>query len=153
MASRHLVNQAVGDPSRLRSPKNQRQQLLSSLDKLTAEYPPQAEYAAHELRGLYSGPTSVAYLFLLLEYDHHDIVIDGVKPLAWAEDYLHGVRERPGATADHNGIINEDLAYYAVKAAVDKDVKSVEQLVKSVRKVTLGPEKGSDEWLYGRAGT
>ena len=151
MSSRHLLNEAAGDPSKLRSPQDPYQQLISSLTFLTQEYPP-GSHRNHDCRGLYSGPTSIAYLFLLISRDLPDIAISGQKPLEWAKEYLSEPRDCQRATADKSGVINEHLAFLAVRGAVTKDTKHVEQLVALVRSVTLTSEGGSNEWLYGRAG-
>lgn len=82
------------------------------------------------------------------------IRIAGRSPSVWSTAYLSGQRvSGMSLTADHTGIISEELAYAAVLAAVDQDLKLIEQLVKDVRNAALANERGgSDEWLYGRLG-
>jgi len=79
-------------------------------------------------------------------------MVAGQKPLQWALEYLQGGREGHAATAGKSGVVNEQLAFYAVRAAVTQDIQDVEKLVKHVSNATLTLERGSDEWLYGRAG-
>ena len=152
MASRYLINPAVDNPSELLAPADSRHELLQSLTSITKSYPPQPAYSSHECHGLYSGPTSIAYLFLHLSSTHPDLQVSGHKPLHWAEAYLAGKRSSGAVTADRNGIINEKLAFYAVRSALTQDIEDAEQLAEAVKKGALTAERGSDEFLYGRAG-
>ena len=120
------------------------QQLLWCLKNLTQNYSPKQSYNSHDCHGLYSGPTSIAYLFLHLSQTHPDIKVSGHSPIHWAEAYLAGKRPSQAVTADKNGVINEQLAYYAVRAALTQDLKDVEQLATRVRDQTLTLERGSD---------
>lgn len=151
MTSRYVSNNAANDHSKLLSPPDCHRQLLQSLAILTENFPPRT-YTARECRGLYSGPTSVAYLFFRISRRHPDLVISGRKPSQWALNYLQGGREGHFATAGKSGVINEQLAFYAVRAAVTQDLDDVGKLVKHVSNAALTSERGSDEWLYGRAG-
>lgn len=72
--------------------------------------------------------------------------------MQWASDYLQDGREGHFATAEKCGVVNEQLAFYAVRAAVTQDTKDVEKLVKHAGNAALTLERGSDEWLYGRGG-
>ncbi len=151
MSSRYVSNNAANDHSKLLSPPDFLRPLLQSLTTLTKNFTPRA-YTVRECRGLYSGPTSVAYLFFRISRGHPDLMISGKKPSQWALEYLQGGREGHGATAGKSGVINEQLAFYAVRAAVTQDLKDVEKLVKHVTNAALTLDRGSDEWLYGRAG-
>ena len=55
-------------------------------------------------------------------------------------------------TASKNGVISEELALYAVHAALTQDLEDVKLLASSIKGGVLTTEQGSDEWLYGRAG-
>ena len=55
-------------------------------------------------------------------------------------------------TASKNGVINEELAFYAIQAALTQDLHNVKLLASSIRDGVMTAEQGSDEWLYGRAG-
>ena len=153
MSSRHLINPAVNDPSKAQIPTDPGQQLLHALTSLTQSYPPQNIYSSHECRGLYSGPTSIAYLFLHLSRTHPQLQISGHGPLHWAKAYLAGKRSAALVTASRNGVINEELAFYAIRAALTQDLLDVKLLARSIIDGVLTVEQGSDEWLYGRAGS
>lgn len=153
MDSRYLLNEALDDPTKLQTPQNPLEHLVHSLKVLTKGFPPRKDtYTTNECHGLYSGPTSIAYLFLCISRTHPDLVISGRKPSQWASEYLQGSRDCHAASASKSGVINERLAYGAVRAAVTQDLKDVEKLAEDVNKAALTSERGSDEWLYGRAG-
>ena len=152
MSSRHLINPAVHDPSKEQIPAEPAQQLLQTLTSLTQFYPPQNAYSSHECHGLYSGPTSIAYLFLHLSRTHPQLKISGHGPLSWAKAYLAGERSAGSVTASKNGVINEELAFYAIHAALTQDLHDVKLLTRSIEDGVTTAEQGSDEWLYGRAG-
>ena len=152
MSSRHLIKPAVHDPSKAQIPTDPGQQLLQALTSLTQSYPPQNSYSSHECHGLYSGPTSIAYLFLHLSRTHPQLKISGHGPLHWAKAYLAGKRSAASATVSRNGVINEELAFYAIRAALTQDLDDVKLLARSIKDGVLTAEQGSDEWLYGRAG-
>ena len=152
MSSRHLLNPAVRDPSKVQVPGDPAQQLSHALTSLSQSYPPQNSYSSHECHGLYSGPTSIAYLFLHLSRTHPKLKVSGHGPMHWAKAYLAGKHSAGSVTASKNGVINEELAFYAVRAALTQDLQDVRSLVKSIKNGVLTAEQGSDEWLYGRAG-
>ena len=152
MSSRHLINPAFLDPSKVQILTDPAQQLSQTLTSLTHSYPPQNTYSSHECHGLYSGPTSIAYLFLHLSRTHPQLKISGHGPLSWAKAYLAGKRSAALVTASKNGVINEELAFYAIHAALTQDHQHVKMLVNSIRAGVLTADRGSDEWLYGRAG-
>ncbi|KAL8829170.1 MAG: hypothetical protein Q9191_002164 [Dirinaria sp. TL-2023a] len=83
---------------------------------------------------------------------HRELQVLSHNPLHWAKAYLAGERSGGAVTADRNGIINEQLAFYAVRSALTQDVKDVEKLAEAVKKGALTAERGSDEFLYGRVG-
>ena len=152
MSSRHLLNHAIHDPSKLQAPKDSAQQLSQTLTSIIHFYSPQKAYSSHDCLGLYSGPTSIAYLFLHLSRTHPQLKVSEYGLLDWAKAYLAGKRTTTPVTASKNGIINEELAFYAVHAALTQDLHDVRSLIKSVRNGVLTAEQGSDEWLYGRVG-
>ena len=152
MSSRHLINPAVHDPSKAHIHTDPGQQLFHALTSLTQSYPPQDIYSSHECHGLYSGPTSIAYLFLHLSRTHPQLKISGHSPLHWAKAYLAGKRSAALVTASKNGVINEELAFYAIRAALTQDLDDVKLLARSIEGGVMTAEQGSDEWLYGRAG-
>lgn len=152
MSSRHLLNPALHDPSKAQILADPAHQLSYALNSLTQYYPPQKAYSPHECHGLYSGPTSIAYLYLHLSRTHPHVEVCAHGPLHWAEAYLAGKRSAGSVTASKNGIINEELAFHAVRATLTQDLQDVKSLAKSVKDGVLTADQGSDEWLYGRAG-
>ena len=63
-------------------------ELLTSLTKLIDGYPPRKDYSANELQGLYSGPTSIALLFLHLALSQPKFSVRGKVAKQWCEEYL-----------------------------------------------------------------
>ena len=91
-------------------------QLINSLEKLVTGYPPKKSYDAWECHGLYSGPTSIALLFLHFSRSHPHLDIKGLSPQRWAYGYLSGQRTFSAVTAANCGVANEFLAFHAVHA-------------------------------------
>ncbi|KAI4116321.1 MAG: hypothetical protein LQ345_003238 [Seirophora villosa] len=147
MVQRYLPNDAQ---TLLKEPDPSRQ-LLLCLNSLVKNYPPMANYSRHEAHGLYSGPTSVAYLFLHLSRLQPHLIIAGHHANSWCRAYLSGERQVNGVTADNCGVINEVLASYAVNAALTGDETAIRELADHASTIAEQPQ-GSDEWLYGRAG-
>ena len=140
------------DSSQLLKAENHRQQLVSCLTNLVRKYPPKQEWARRELRGLYSGPTSIAYLFFHLSHRFPSLTIEDRDLKTWCSDYLMGEREVDADVgADECGIINEKAAHAAVTYALTEDTSKRYSLELYARKVAREPG-GSNEWLYGRAG-
>lgn len=147
MVHRYILN----TPSKLLVVENPQHELASSLDKLVRGYPPLGNYTVHELHGLYSGPTSIAYLFLCLSQIRPDMNVGGHHPIYWCRAYLSGNRPATLVSAEKCGIINEVLALAAVQAALTGEQHYIDVLVSHADAIA-GEPHGSDEWLYGRAG-
>ncbi|KAL9027733.1 MAG: hypothetical protein Q9196_003790 [Gyalolechia fulgens] len=147
MVQRYIPN----NPSKLLKPETPKHELVLSLEKVLQGYPPQNSYSRHELHGLYSGPTSIAYLFLHLGQSHPDLIIKGHHCKSWCKAYLSGDRHRTHVSADKCGIINEALAFPAVHAALTGKQRYIDVLESHAASMAQEPD-GSDEWLYGRAG-
>ncbi|EZG67890.1 lanthionine synthetase C-like protein [Gregarina niphandrodes] len=105
--------------------------------------------------GLYSGTTSVAYMFYSIynllgdEYE-----VEGLSLMDWSRKYLslsekHGENTSSLKESDC-GIGNERMAYNAVAYCLYGDVKYVQDLLECGRYVVKHSK--SNEWLYGRAG-
>ncbi|KAL8719852.1 MAG: hypothetical protein Q9225_003205 [Loekoesia sp. 1 TL-2023] len=147
MAQRYILN----NPSTLLKEENPRQQLVLSLEKLLKGFPPREDYSRHELHGLYSGPTSIACLFLNISQMCPDLVVNGHHLRTWFKAYLSAKRHAPHVSADDCGVINETLAFSAVHAALTGDQQDISVLESYASFIATKPD-GSDEWLYGRAG-
>ncbi|KIW27881.1 uncharacterized protein PV07_07579 [Cladophialophora immunda] len=129
-------------------------ELLASLTRINTYNPPvQTCSTGWTFHGLYSGPTSVAYLFFRLSRLYPDLSFKGQSLLDWAQAYLDlgQSRRRETVDADHCGIANEALAQLAVRAAMEQDPSLVQELC-AYEPVVNGAGTGSDEWLYGRSG-
>ncbi|KAL8770510.1 MAG: hypothetical protein Q9209_003766 [Squamulea sp. 1 TL-2023] len=151
MVERYIQN----DASKLLSEERPHEQLVQCLQKIIEAYPPRSNYSRHDLHGLYSGPTSIAYLFLHLARSHPALVVGGHHALSWCKAYMspstrsHG-RHEAEVTVDKCGVINEELAGCAVLAALTDDQEYSSILVH--HSTTVAQPHGSNEWLYGRAG-
>lgn len=146
MSKRYIHN----EPSELSKTAHPDKELTLCLNRLVKEYTPLTAYSKHELRGLYSGPTSVAYLFLRLSVLYPDLTIADHKARSWCEAYLSTERSSK-LTPDDCGVINEKLAYCAVSAAFTGDETQINSLTRHASELAGAPG-GSNEWLYGRAG-
>lgn len=136
----------------LKKEPNPNGELRQSLDKIVQNYRPRKDWAHVKLHGLYSGPTSIAYLFLHLSRSHPATRIQGETPAHWCKAYLSGHNHMPASVSPDNcGVINEKLSWYAVAAALTRDECYVEEL-RGLAMEIAGAPGGSDEWLYGRAG-
>lgn len=116
MPSRYIPS----DLDQLRQPKDPKAQLVQSLEKIVREYPPRDSYNPRECHGLYSGPTSIAYLFLQIWRNHPKLIIAKTTPDYWAVQYLRGERTFSPITPAKNGIGSETLAFHVVRGAVNQ---------------------------------
>ncbi|KAL8797138.1 MAG: hypothetical protein Q9195_000605 [Heterodermia aff. obscurata] len=117
----HDISGNDPDLEGIRSTEDPRGQLIKSLKKLVKGYPPKNSYDIEECHGLYSGPTSIAFLFLHISRSHPDLKIKGLSPRDWAAAYLSGKRTFSAVTSANCGIINEFLAFHAVHATTYLD--------------------------------
>jgi hypothetical protein len=120
-AKRYLVNEAT-TLLRLEGPKVY---LLQSVLRIVRECPPALPWAGlfrgQIYRGLFVGPTSIAYLFLCISARHPDFEIEGRRPAEWSKFYLELGQDSVPAileTKKSCGITNEYLAFNALKASL-----------------------------------
>src|ERR1700761_3883169 len=97
-------------------------QLILSLTKIvrgSAPKKPWTDTFKPQPQGLWTGPTSLAYLFLWLSVTHPNLRIDGKLPIEWCHAYLDCGPEDIASAAGQNrwGVKNEYLCYHAVKAS------------------------------------
>ncbi|KAI4156046.1 MAG: hypothetical protein L6R39_001162 [Caloplaca ligustica] len=147
MAQRYIPNHA----STQLKEADPHQQLVLSLEKIVKGFPPGIKHSKHDLHGLYSGPTSIAYLFLHLSHIQPHLVVAGHHAKSWCKAYFSEARQASSVTAEKCGVINEELASLAVDAALTGDEESIDELATHASTVAQEPH-GSNEWLYGRAG-
>ena len=125
-----------------RRAEDARDELIKSLEKLVTAYPPKRSYDAEECRGLYSGPTSIAYLFLQISRSHPHLKVQGSSPQDWAAAYLSGKRTFSAVTSANCGVINEFLAFHAVHATTYlDDTMDIQKFVAALRSTLKAEER------------
>jgi hypothetical protein len=133
-------------------------QLIASLTKIVRACGPRKlpwkDAFKPEPQGLWTGPTSLAYLFLWLSRTHPNLEIDGNSPVDWCHAYLDCGQEDIHSAAELNGwgIKNEYFAYNTVKASVTQDSQYVLKLRYAIATGFECPD-ADNEHLSGRAGT
>lgn len=135
---------------------NVHNELLACLKRITKAHPPVHTCSTGwSFGGLYSGPTSIAFLFYRLSQLYPDLAFEHQSLAEWAQAYLHlGARaQKPAPTPSHCGIGDEALAYLALDAVMSGNPNLVKQLC-SYAEIVNSPtdDEASNEWLYGRAG-
>lgn len=134
---------------------NAQNELLACLKRITKSHPPVHTCSTGwSFSGLYSGPTSIAFLFYRLSQLYPDLEFEHQFLAEWAQAYLHlGARARGAAPSpSHCGVGDEALAYLALDAAMSGDPNVAKQLCSYAEIVNSPTDAGSNEWLYGRAG-
>lgn len=124
--------------------------LKQALENIVKNYPPLDQYD-RGLKGLWSGPTGVAYLFLRVAAAYPKLIISGHHALTWAKSYVKGGSDSLEISPTKCGIGDEKLCYEAVAAAVTQDQRHVRELVSCIPEAVRGHYP--DELLHGRAGT
>lgn len=136
--------------------------LLTSLTKLVTSVPPvnpwpQRVNERPVFRGLFRGPTSIAYLFLNLTKTHPSLLIANETPKYWCLAYLDcGQDFIPLEPAEWDkrpqdiGIANEYLNSRCVKAAITQDATLAESVIQKIKETDVVKEQ--NEHLRGRAG-
>ncbi|RMY45018.1 hypothetical protein D0865_10184 [Hortaea werneckii] len=128
-----------------------RRQLEASLTRLVNDNPP-AKCALGG--GLFHGPVSVAYTFLVLQQLYPDLEIEDHGLGTWSSAYLKYAQDHiqsyPGPRIGKCGIMDDIMCLLAIGAASSKDKDMAANLCDYSAEV-LDP--GSEnEFLYGRAG-
>ena len=147
-------------------------ELLASLSRINALHPPVHTCSTGwRFRGIYSGPTSIAYLFLRLSEHFPDLMFKSQSLTDWACAYLElgesYLRTDPRGTlfsSANCGIANEHLCQLALRAVLCDDQSLTEQLCTYSTTLNISepiPVFGSggspwnnpsNDWLDGRAG-
>ncbi|OQN99313.1 hypothetical protein B0A48_14289 [Cryoendolithus antarcticus] len=126
-------------------------QLRASLTRLVTEHP---SASVPPGGGLFKGPISVAFTFLILQQLYPDLEIESQLLGTWSAAYLKTAQDAiatyPGPTVGKCGIGDDILALLAIGAASSKDVDMVGSLCDYSAEV-LDPET-ENEFLFGRAG-
>jgi len=104
-------------------------ELLTSLKNIVIRCPPpEGPQGGWDFAGLYSGPTSTAYLFYQLSLTHQGVKLNGKTMYEWCLAYFGGPGSRqPYAVGkldpSHCGIAQELLAHTAVTAVASNVMK------------------------------
>ncbi|TVY87711.1 LanC-like protein-like protein [Lachnellula willkommii] len=129
--------------------------LIQSTTRLVRDCPPTlpwpSPFRGEVYRGLFIGPTSIAYFFLTLSAKHPDLEIEGKRPAYWCKAYLElGQDSVPPVFDVSCGITNEYLASNALKACLYHDEKYAQKVLQALQ--SLETDATYCEWLKGRAG-
>jgi hypothetical protein len=129
--------------------------LAQSLTIIVRGCPPALPWAAKfrglTYRGLFLGPTSIAYLFLWLSKTQPDLIIEGKEPGEWCNAYLDCEQDSVLPILDKScGITNEYLSFHAAKAFATRDMSYVKKVLEMLTDLKTGPT--FSEWFNGRAG-
>lgn len=126
-------------------------QLIASLTRIVTDHPP-AEVRAGG--GLFNGPISIAYLFLVLQQLYAELIIEDYQLGTWSAAYLKQAQDHiksfPGPRVGKCGIMDDILALLALGAASSKDADMAAELCDYAAEVT--DQDSENEWMYGRAG-
>ncbi|SMQ50210.1 unnamed protein product [Zymoseptoria tritici ST99CH_3D7] len=145
MPPRYFKNDA---PLARRDP---RRQLEASLTRLVLEHPPTSIKPGG---GLFKGPISVAYLFLVLQQIYSDLLVEDTPLGTWSAAYLHHAQEHiasyAGPSPGKCGITDDILALLAIGAASSKDADMAANLC-DYSAEAIDPET-ENELMFGRAG-
>ncbi|KAJ5102209.1 hypothetical protein NUU61_004431 [Penicillium alfredii] len=129
-----------------------RAELITSLMKLIQQCPPTNPWPKNP-KGIFSGPTSIAYLFLRLSRTHPNLRISNRSAKGWCEAYLDCGSNQLTTPAGLTGwgVMNEYLSFHAVRAAAFHDDDSLGCLEHVILQSYTCPDADND-YLYGRAG-
>jgi hypothetical protein len=153
MTGRYIANKTTP----LLAEPDPRSQLIASLTKILEGCPPQIPWTdgfKDKGVGLWTGPTSLAYLFFWVSNIYPELTVRGKSAAEWTQAYLACGSDSLTSPAELSGwgIRNEYLAYNAVKAVANKDLECVARLEAAVQSEFSCPEKDNEHWS-GRAGT
>jgi len=132
-------------------------QLVKSLTIIIVECPPQNPWVdtsefKKEPQGLWTGPSSIAYLFFWLSKTHPDLMIEGRLSFDWCIAYLDCGSDNIPIAGTSIGIKNEYMAYNTVKAIATNDLTSIEKVKNGAIAFNTETDAAENEFLQGRAG-
>ncbi|MCJ1358352.1 MAG: hypothetical protein MMC33_008351 [Icmadophila ericetorum] len=138
----------------LQNPPSAHTQLIKSLTKLVTGYPPETSHSQGAYlpqNGFFTGPTSIAYLFLTLSKTHPNLSIEGKAVWEWCHAYLPD-NYRVELDTKCCGVRNEKLAYLVLMAAAKGATIWAEQFFAALKEAEKGTDPVTNEYLRGRAG-
>ncbi|OBT66846.1 hypothetical protein VE03_04031 [Pseudogymnoascus sp. 23342-1-I1] len=129
--------------------------LIQSASRIVRDCPPKLPWASlfrgHIYRGLFVGPTAIAYFFWTLSIKHPDLEIEGKLPLVWCKAYIELGQDTVPPFLDVScGITNEFLTSNAIKACLYQDESLAMEVIDALRSLETDPSYC--EWMKGRAG-
>jgi len=131
-------------------------ELSLCLHRIVTNCPPMKPWAndgfKNTPRGLWTGPTSIAYLFLWLAYFNPDEDYEGASAMAWCELYLDCGQNVIPLEYNESGIKNEYLAWSALNACVTRSHEAVMRLLQGIILAQRFTRADYNEYLSGRAG-
>lgn len=156
--SRYIVN----DNKLVSEVVDQHAELITSLTSILDGYPPTQPFF-HRNSGLYSGPTSIAYLFLWVTHIQDNILIYNTPAIEWCRSYLdcsnrsltHQASSSGSCSGSRPraGIIDPCCSYHAIFASATQSTQSINVLLEAVHGMHQSEPAANNELLYGRAGT
>lgn len=136
-------------------------ELLTSLTRLITHCPPRTPWRddfKNTPRGLWTGPTSIAYLFLHLSLHFPSLSIPSPtdpatkSPAEWCATYLAcGQSDLPLLT-NESGIKNERAAFLAVSVCLTKDEATIARFLEVAETLNKQTRADYNDYLSGRAG-
>ncbi|KAL3424518.1 abscisic acid ABA receptor [Phlyctema vagabunda] len=151
---KYLPNPAITEA--LSGLPDAREQLIKSLTTIVVGSPPKKPWTdafKSDPQGLWTGPTSIAYVFFGLSETHPDLVIEGKVPIDWCYAYLDCGSDTHPVAGNGIGVKNEYMAFNTVRAIATKDLAYVENLKAAAAAANLEAPAVENEYLSGRAGT
>ncbi|KAH8819353.1 hypothetical protein F5884DRAFT_760322 [Xylogone sp. PMI_703] len=151
---KYIPNTATAET--LESLPDTRDQLIKSLTTIIVGSPPRKPWSDSfkpNPQGLWTGPSSIAYLFFWLSKTHPDMLIKGKTPTDWCLAYLDCGSDMHPVAGNGIGVKNEYMAFNAVKAIATKDIAAIENLKIAAAAANIEAAAVDNEFLSGRAGT
>jgi len=133
-----------------------RSELVKSLTAIVLGSPPRKPWTdsfKKEPQGLWTGPSSIAYLFFWLSKTHPNLIIEGKVPDQWCLAYLDCGSDTHPIAGNGIGVKNEYMVFNTIKAIVTNDVGCVEKLKAAAEAGNREAPDVENEFLSGRAGT
>lgn len=140
----------------LRLEEDPKTYLIQSASRIVRDCPPKLPWSSpfrgQVHRGLFVGPTSIAYFFWTLSTKHPDLEIEGKRPADWCKAYIElGQDSVPPLLDVSCGITNEFLTSNAIKACLYQDESRATEVIDALRNLETDPTYC--EWMKGRAGS
>lgn len=119
-----------------------------ALERIIIDVPPSTEYNGHLCRGLFSGPTALAHLFLKASTMYPVMKVRDRTLRQWADLYI-GARRLEGQLGGQCGLMSERAGLLTVKTILDR--RNAESLLGELKKM-LKDTSNPHELLYGHSG-